>query len=116
MAESPRDRNVLWVGANDGPVHVTRDGGKTWKNVTPKDLAPGRVQNIDASAHDTGTAYIAVYRYLFEHDMKPYIYMTSDLRRDVAQAHQRHQRHPPRPSDARRPRGPRAAGTPLRGH
>ena len=79
MAESPRDRNVLWVGANDGPVHVTRDGGKTWKNVTPKDLAPGgRVQNIDASAHDTGTAYIAVYRYLFEHDMKPYIYMTSD--------------------------------------
>ena len=41
MAESPRDRNVLWVGANDGPVHVTRDGGKTWKNVTPKDLAPG---------------------------------------------------------------------------
>ena len=79
MAESPRDRNVLWVGANDGPVHVTRDGGKTWKNVTPKDLPPGgRVQNIDASAHGTGTAYIAVYRFLFEHDLKPYIYMTND--------------------------------------
>ena len=79
MAESPRDRNVLWVGANDGPVHVTRDGGKTWKNVTPKDLPHGgRVQNIDASAHDTGTAYIAVYRFLFEHDLKPYIYATSD--------------------------------------
>jgi photosystem II stability/assembly factor-like uncharacterized protein len=80
MAESPRDRNVLWSGANDGPVFVTRDGGKTWKNVTPKDLPPGgRVQNIDASAHNTGTAYIAVYRFLFEHDMKPYIYRTDDF-------------------------------------
>ena len=80
MAESPRDRNVLWSGANDGPVFVTRDGGKTWKNVTPKDLPPGgRVQNIDASAHNTGTAYIAVYRFLFEHDLKPYIYRTDDF-------------------------------------
>ena len=71
--------DVLWVGANDGPVHVTRDGGKTWKNVTPKDLPPGgRVQNIDASPHRTGAAYIAVYRYLFEHDLKPYIYRTDD--------------------------------------
>ena len=79
MAESPRDRNVLWVGANDGPVHVTRDGGKTWKNVTPKDLPPGgRVQNIDASAAGAGTALIAVYRFLFEHDLKPYIYRTDD--------------------------------------
>ena len=79
MAESPRDRNVLWAGANDGPVHVTRDGGKTWKNVTPKDLPPGgRVQTIDASAHDAGTAFIAVYRFLFEHDLKPYIYATHD--------------------------------------
>ena len=79
MAESLRDRNVLWVGANDGPVHVTRDGGKTWKNVTPKDLpAGGRVQNIDASAARPGTAYIAVYRFLFEHDLAPYIYRTDD--------------------------------------
>ena len=79
MAESPIDRNVLWTGANDGPVHVTRDGGKSWKNVTPKDLAPGgRVQNIDASAHKAGRALIAVYRYMFEHDLKPYIYMTDD--------------------------------------
>ena len=79
MAESPRDRNVLWVGANDGPVHVTRDGGKTWTKVTPKDLPPGgRVQNIDASATRPGTAYIAVYRFLFEHDLKPYIYRTDN--------------------------------------
>ncbi len=79
MAESPVDRNVLWSGANDGPVYVTRDGGKNWTNVTPKDIPPGgRVQNIDASAHEAGRAYIAVYRFLFEHDLKPYIYRTDD--------------------------------------
>jgi len=80
MAESPMDRNILWSGANDGPVFVSRDGGKQWKNVTPKDLPPGgRVQNIDASAHQPGRAYIAVYRYLFEHDLEPYIYRTDDF-------------------------------------
>jgi photosystem II stability/assembly factor-like uncharacterized protein len=80
MAESPVDRNVLWSGANDGPVFVTRDGGKKWTNVTPKDLPPGgRVQNIDASAHEAGRAHIAVYRFLFEHDLKPYIYRTDDF-------------------------------------
>ena len=80
MAESPTDRNILWSGSNDGPVFVTRDGGKQWKNVTPNDLPPGgRVQSIDASAHQPGRAYIAVYRYLFEHDLKPYIYRTDDF-------------------------------------
>ena len=79
MDESPLERGVIWVGANDGPVHLTRDNGKTWKNVTPKDLPPGgRVQNIDASHLRKGSAYIAVYRFLREHDLKPYIYMTSD--------------------------------------
>jgi photosystem II stability/assembly factor-like uncharacterized protein len=79
MDESPIERGVIWVGANDGPVHVTRDNGKTWKNVTPKDLAPGgRVQNIGASPRRKGAAYIAVYRYLREHDLKPYIYATND--------------------------------------
>jgi photosystem II stability/assembly factor-like uncharacterized protein len=79
MAESPIERGVIWVGANDGPVQVTRDNGKTWKNVTPKDLPPGgRVQNIDASPFRKGSAYIAVYRYLREHDLRPYLYMTND--------------------------------------
>ncbi|MEO5896192.1 MAG: hypothetical protein ABIS06_10855, partial [Vicinamibacterales bacterium] len=77
--ESPIERGVIWVGANDGPVHVTRDNAKTWKNVTPKDLPPGgRVQNIDASHLRRGSAYIAVYRYLFEHDLHPYIFRTDD--------------------------------------
>jgi photosystem II stability/assembly factor-like uncharacterized protein len=79
MDESPLERGVIWVGANDGPVHVTRDGGKTWKNVTPPELPPGgRVQNIDASHIRKGAACIAVYRYLREHDLKPYIYRTDD--------------------------------------
>jgi photosystem II stability/assembly factor-like uncharacterized protein len=79
MAESRLERGVLWVGANDGPVHVSRDNGKTWKNVTPKGLPPGgRVQNIEDSPHRKGSAYVAVYRYLREHDLKPYIYRTDD--------------------------------------
>jgi len=79
MDESPLERGVIWVGANDGPVHVTRDNGKRWENVTPADLPPGgRVQNIDASHIRKGCAYIAVYRFLREHDLKPYIYMTDD--------------------------------------
>ncbi len=79
MVESRLEKGVLWVGANDGPVHVTRDGGKTWKKVTPKDLPPGgRVQTIEDSPHRKGSAFIAVYRYLREHDLQPYIYATSD--------------------------------------
>lgn len=79
MVESRLEKGVLWVGANDGPVHVSRDGGKTWKNVTPKDLPPGgRVQNIEDSPHRKGSAYIAVYRFLREHDLRPYVYRTDD--------------------------------------
>lgn len=79
MVESRLERGVLWVGANDGPVHVSRDNGKTWTNVTPKGLPPGgRVQNIEDSPHRKGSAYIAVYRYLREHDLRPYIYRTDD--------------------------------------
>ncbi|RPJ70450.1 MAG: hypothetical protein EHM24_15500 [Acidobacteria bacterium] len=76
--ESPLEKGILWAGSNDGPVHVSRDDGKTWKNVTPKDLAPGgRVQNIEVSPHRRGSAYIAVYRYLLS-DWQPYIYRTND--------------------------------------
>ena len=79
MVESRLEKGVIWVGANDGPVHVSRDAGKTWKNVTPKDLPPGgRVQTIEDSPHRKGSAYICVYRYLREHDLQPYIYATTD--------------------------------------
>ncbi|MBL8168327.1 MAG: hypothetical protein JNJ50_09250, partial [Acidobacteria bacterium] len=76
--ESTLEAGVLWSGANDGPVHVSRDNGKSWKNVTPKGLPPGgRVQNIEPSPHRKGAAYIAVYRYLLN-DWQPYIYATND--------------------------------------
>jgi photosystem II stability/assembly factor-like uncharacterized protein len=79
MIESRLERGVIWVGANDGPVSVTRDNGKTWTNVTPKGIGPGgRVQTIEDSPHRRGTAYASIYRYLREHDLKPYVYKTSD--------------------------------------
>lgn len=78
VEESPLERGLIWVGANDGPVHVTRDGGKTWREVTPDDLPPnGRVQAIEPSPHRAEKAYIAVYRYLLD-DWRPYIYRTTD--------------------------------------
>jgi photosystem II stability/assembly factor-like uncharacterized protein len=78
IAESPLEAGVIWVGANDGPFHVTRDNGKTWVDITPKDLPPGgRVQWIDASPHRKGSAYYAVYRYLLG-DYQPYLYRTDD--------------------------------------
>jgi photosystem II stability/assembly factor-like uncharacterized protein len=78
VEESPLTPGVIWTGANDGPVHVTRDGGRTWTDVTPRDLPPeGRVQTIEPSAHRPGKAYIAVYRYLLG-DWQPYIYRTED--------------------------------------
>lgn len=78
MVEARNEKGVLWVGANDGPVHVSRDNGKTWKNVTPKGLVGARIQNIEDSPHAKGRAYIAAYRFLREHDLKPYIYRTDD--------------------------------------
>jgi photosystem II stability/assembly factor-like uncharacterized protein len=78
IEESPLEQGVIWVGANDGPVHVTRDGGSTWTEVTPPDMPPeGRIQNIDPSAHDPAKAYVAGYRYLLG-DLQPYIYRTED--------------------------------------
>lgn len=79
IRESPLEKGLIWTGSNDGLVWVTRDGGKTWTNVTPKDLPPGgRVQNIEPSPHSASTAYVAIYRYLLG-DFAPYIYRTGDF-------------------------------------
>lgn len=76
--ESPIKEGVIWIGANDGPVHVTTDGGESWNNVTPPDLPPGgRVQTVEASPHNPAKAYFAVYRFMLN-DFKPYIYRTSN--------------------------------------
>ena len=79
IRESTVQKGLIWTGSNDGLVYVTRDDGKTWTNVTPKDLPPGgRVQNIEASPHRPGTAYVAIYRFLLG-DFAPYIYRTDDF-------------------------------------
>ena len=78
ISESKLEPGVIWTGSNDGPFYISRDNGKTWQNITPKDLPPGgRVQYIETSPHRKGSAYYAVYRYLLG-DFKPYIYKTDN--------------------------------------
>ena len=79
LAPSKRTTNVIWAGSDDGLINVTKDGGKTWTNVTPKDMPEfGRVSIIDAGAFDSATAYVAVKRFLLD-DKAPYIYRTHDM-------------------------------------
>ena len=81
IRESRVKPGVIWTGSNDGLVHVTQDGGKSWTNVTPKGLPPGgRIQNIEPGVREPGTAYIACYRYLLG-DFAPYLYRTDDYGR-----------------------------------
>ncbi len=78
VAESPVAKDLIWAGTDDGLIHITRDGGKNWSNVTPKDLPDwSRISLIDASPFDGGTAYVAVDRHQND-DMHPYIYKTGD--------------------------------------
>jgi photosystem II stability/assembly factor-like uncharacterized protein len=78
VQESPHEAGVIWVGANDGPIHLTRDGGATWINVTPEGIGPhGRVQNIEVSPHRPAKAYAAILRYQLG-DFEPHAYRTED--------------------------------------
>lgn len=77
LAESPLEPGVIWVGSNDGPVHVTRDHGATWRNVTPPMPPEGRVNKIWVSNHRPGKAYVAAYRMLLN-DFTPYLFRTTD--------------------------------------
>jgi photosystem II stability/assembly factor-like uncharacterized protein len=73
------DANVIWAGSDDGLIHVTRDGGRTWSNVTPAGMPDfGRVSVIDASSFEPGSAYAAVKRPLLD-DVAPYIFRTHDF-------------------------------------
>jgi uncharacterized protein YciI/photosystem II stability/assembly factor-like uncharacterized protein len=75
------DATILWAGSDDGLVHVTRNGGKTWENVTPPDMPEfGRVSQIDASGFDPAAAYVAVKKPLLN-DHAPYIFRTHDYGR-----------------------------------
>lgn len=80
IAESPLEKGVIWTGSDDGLVHLTRDGGKTWENVTPNGLAEGIINVIDASPHDAGTMYFARAGFKMN-DFTPSIYKTDDYGR-----------------------------------
>ena len=78
LAPSNHDVNVIWAGSDDGRIHITRDGGKSWKEITPKDVQKHSVISIiDESRHTAGTATVAVYRYQVD-DRMPYVYRTTD--------------------------------------
>jgi len=78
LAESPMKRGMLWAGSDDGLVHLTTDDGKTWSDVTPKELPEwSMISIIELSSHDAGTAFIAVDRHKLD-DYRPYVYATSD--------------------------------------
>ena len=78
IAPSHKDVNVIWAGTDDGLIHVTRDGGKTWNNITPKELTPwSKVSMLDASHFDDVTVYAAINRIRLD-DLKPHIYRTHD--------------------------------------
>ncbi len=79
IGPSKRTTDVVWTGSDDGIISVTKDGGKSWSNVTPKDMPNlGRVSIIDASAFDSASAYVAVKRPLLD-DRAPYIFRTHDF-------------------------------------
>ena len=81
VSESKLEKGLIWVGANDGPIHVTRDGGGTWADVTPPELPPGgRVQTVEPSPHRAGKAYVCVLRYQLG-DPRPHILRTEDYGR-----------------------------------
>ena len=93
IRESVREPGVIWTGANDGPFHITRNGGRTWTDITPRGLVAAtadyarnhfkgppdgcRTQNIEPSPHRAGSAYYAVHCYLLG-DFRPFIYRTDD--------------------------------------
>jgi photosystem II stability/assembly factor-like uncharacterized protein len=77
MRSSRLEPGVFWTGSNDGPVWMTRDNGRTWKNVTPPGPTGGRVHTIEDSPHRRGSAYVSIYR-MYLNDFRPYLYMTND--------------------------------------
>ena len=77
IAASPHAAGTIWVGSDDGLVHLTHDEGKTWKNVTPPDIGESLINAIEVSPHDPATAFLAVTRYKFD-DLRPMAYVTRD--------------------------------------
>jgi len=77
FAESPRMPGVLWVGSDDGLIHLSRDGGASWRDVTPPGLPGWASANVEASPHDPAGAYVAATRHKLD-DFRPYLFKTAD--------------------------------------
>lgn len=78
IAPSPVNPKEIWAGSDTGLIHLTMDGGATWKNVAPPDLSPwSKISMIEASRFNAGTAYVAVDRHRLD-DMRPHLYRTRD--------------------------------------
>lgn len=93
IAESPLQRGTIWVGTDDGLVQLTRDGGKTWMNVTPKGAPEGWVYTVEPSPHDKATAYVTLSARR-SGDLTPHFYETKDYGRtwrDLAKGLPQHQ-------------------------
>jgi photosystem II stability/assembly factor-like uncharacterized protein len=79
VSPSPHDARTIWVGTDDGRVHITRDDGSSWRDITPRDMpVRGTVNRIEVSPHAAGRAFLAVQRYR-EDDQAPYIFRTDDF-------------------------------------
>ena len=78
LAESPFDANELWAGSDDGLVHMTRDGGQNWADVTPPGLMEGQIKSLEVSPNTPGKVYVIYNHYKFN-DFKPHIYITTDF-------------------------------------
>ena len=81
ITESSHARGELWVGSDDGKIHLTRNEGESWTDITPRELPKfSRVHEVDVSVHTPGKAYIAAVRYRSQ-DIKPYVFRTTDYGR-----------------------------------
>ncbi|PYX67173.1 MAG: glycoside hydrolase, partial [Acidobacteria bacterium] len=79
VAPSFKEANTIWAGTDDGLIHITRDGGKSWQNVTPPQLKPwSKASTIEASHFDAGTAYAAINSFRLD-DLRAHIYRTRDF-------------------------------------
>ena len=77
LEESPLEEGLLWAGSDDGLVHISRDGGENWAEITPEGLPESLISIVEPSPHDPGKAYLAVNRYKFG-NFKPYLYKTTN--------------------------------------
>ena len=110
FVESPHTPGVLWAGTDDGLVHISRDNGENWTNITPAGMPEwGTVNTLEVSPHQAGRAFIAVYKYRWD-DFSPYIFRTEDYGASWKRLTDGRNGIPPAPSGARRAGGSRSQG------